>query len=177
MRKKPVMFTIGYSNRNISNFIAMLKTNGVEMLVDIRTIPKSRHQPDFNEKMLAYRLGRNRIKYYHFAELGGLRKPLKDSINTAWRNESFKGYADYMQTTGFASAIKKLARIGKAHKLALMCAEGNPFRCHRSLVADALTVKGWQVFEISGKKTLREHALTGFARVKGTKVVYDGKNG
>ncbi|MEM0201970.1 MAG: DUF488 domain-containing protein, partial [Candidatus Micrarchaeaceae archaeon] len=101
-------FTIGYSNRGLKDFINILKSHGVTMLVDVRTIPKSRHQPDYNEKILAYRLKRNGIKYYHFTELGGLRKPLKDSINTAWRNDSFRGYADYMQTREFARAIIKL---------------------------------------------------------------------
>ncbi|MEM0154688.1 MAG: DUF488 domain-containing protein [Methanothrix sp.] len=166
-------FTIGYSNRKLKDFIDILKSHGVTMLVDVRTIPKSRHQPDYNEKILAYRLKRNGIKYYHFTELGGLKKPLKDSINTAWRNDSFRGYADYMQTREFARAIIKLKNMGKGDVIALMCAEGNPFRCHRSLIADALLVGHEKVFEISGLNSEHEHKLTRFARVKGTKIVYD----
>ncbi len=166
------IYAIGYSSLDISKFIKLLKTHSVSMLVDVRTVPKSRHQPDFNMLMLSARLKRNGIKYMHFKELGGLRKPSKESVNMGWRNESFRGFADYMQTRAFASAILKLIRISKNNTIAIMCAEGNPFRCHRLLIADALIVRGRRVYHISGMTTSRPHKLTRFAKVKGTKITY-----
>ena len=124
------------------------------------------------EVRLSSRLKRNGIEYVHFKELGGLRKPSKESINMGWRNESFRGFADYMQTRAFASAVLKLIGLSRKHTLAMMCAEGNPFRCHRSLIADALTVRGRKVYHISGISGSRPHELTSFAKVKGTKITY-----
>ncbi len=166
------VYAIGYSNLSVSKFISLLKAHSVNVLIDVRTIPKSRHQPGFNESALAAKLRKEGIKYMHFKELGGLRKPSKDSINAGWRNESFRGFADYMQTRAFANAVLKLIGISKNNIVAMMCAEGNPFRCHRSLIADALTVRGRRVYHISGPATARPHKLTWFAKVKGTKITY-----
>ncbi len=166
------IYALGYSNLEIAKFIKILKSHSVDTLVDVRTIPKSRHQPDFNEARLSSRLKRNGIEYVHFKELGGLRKPSKEPINMGWRNESFRGFADYMQTRAFASAVLKLIGLSRKHTLAMMCAEGNPFRCHRSLIADALTVRGRKVYHISGISGSRLHELTSFAKVKGTKITY-----
>ncbi len=166
------IYTIGHSTRTFEEFVEILKAHAVALLVDIRTIPRSRHNPQFNEDNLKRALPRKGIAYLHFPELGGLRKPRKDSINTGWQNASFRGFADYMQTREFVSAIRKLMQLGKSQPLVLMCAEGNPFRCHRSLVADALTVRKVHVFDISSKTSAREHRLTKFARVDGTKITY-----
>jgi uncharacterized protein (DUF488 family) len=112
------------------------------------------------------------IDYVHLGELGGLRKPKKDSLNTGWKNASFRGFADYMQTRGFVSAIRRLMQLARSARVAILCAEGNPFRCHRSLVADALTVRKVRVLHISSKTDAREHTMTKFAWVNGTKIIY-----
>ena len=175
MKSKEIC-TIGYSLYKPKDFIEILKNNKVDMLVDIRTIPRSRHRPEFNEDALGSLLERHKIRYVHFKELGGLRKPEKDSINTAWINESFRGFADYMQTREFKEALSKLVKLASKRSIVLMCAEGNPFRCHRSLVADALTIKGFKVFEIR-KKSRAEHRMTGFAKVSNGRITYPGKGG
>ncbi len=174
--KSREIFTIGYSLYRPKDFIEILKNNSVNMLVDIRTIPRSRHRPEFNKDALRSLLKRHKIGYMHFKELGGLRKPSKDSINTAWINESFRGFADYMQTREFKAALSKLVKLAKKKNIVLMCAEGNPFRCHRSLIADALTIKGFNVFEIR-KKSRTEHKLTGFAKVSKGVITYPSKGG
>lgn len=167
-----VVYAMGHSTRTIEEFIEILQTHSISMLVDIRTIPKSRRNPQFNEDVLKTRLEAKCIAYVHFKELGGLRKAKKDSVNTGWQNASFRGFADYMQTREFASAIRKLMRLAKLGRAVILCAEGNPFRCHRSLVADALTVRKVRVLHISGKASVREHSLTPFAQVQGTKITY-----
>jgi uncharacterized protein (DUF488 family) len=167
-----VIYAIGHSTRTIDDFIEVLQAHSISTLVDIRTIPKSRHNPQFNEDALQRSLEKRHIAYVHLKELGGLRKPTKDSVNTGWKNASFRGFADYMQTRKFASAIRKLMQLGKLRPAAIMCAEGNPFRCHRSLVADALTVRRVRVLHISGKTSAREHRMTPFARVNGTRITY-----
>jgi uncharacterized protein (DUF488 family) len=167
-----VIYAIGHSTRTLDDFIAILEAHSVSTLVDIRTIPKSRHNPQFNEDTLKSRLEKKGIAYVHFQELGGLRKPKKDSVNTGWQNASFRGFADYMQTREFASAIRRLMQLAKLGRAAIMCAEGNPFRCHRSLVADALTVRKVHVLHISSRTSAKEHTLTRFAKVHGTKITY-----
>jgi uncharacterized protein (DUF488 family) len=167
-----VVYAIGHSTRTIEAFIEILQAHSISLLVDIRTIPKSRHNPQFNQEPLRSSLEAKGIGYLHFKELGGLRKARKDSINTGWRNASFRGFADYMQTREFASAIRKLMRLAKIGRTVILCAEGNPFRCHRSLVADALTVRKVRVLHLSGKSSAREHTLTPFAQVNGTKITY-----
>lgn len=169
------VFAIGHSTRTLEQFIEILKAHEITLLADIRTIPKSRHNPQFNEESLSSELPKAGIQYRHLKELGGLRHAAKDSINTGWENASFRGYADYMQTREFVSALRDLMELSKGQRVAIMCAEGNPFRCHRSLVADALTVRGVRVRHISSRKSAREHTLTRFAHVDGTRITYPRK--
>lgn len=150
----------------------MLAAHGVEQLCDIRTIPKSRRNPQFNREELEKSCERAGIAYTHLAALGGLRHPRRDSINTAWRNDSFRGYADYMQTPEFARAVEELIRLSGARPTAIMCAEALPWRCHRSLVADALTARGIAVEHIMSAKSCKPHSYTPFARVEGERVYY-----
>jgi uncharacterized protein (DUF488 family) len=168
------IFTIGHSTRPIAEFIELLRSNGVAQLLDIRTIPKSRHNPQFNSEALAASLHAARIRYVHMKELGGLRHARKDSINLGWRNASFRGYADYMQTDEFVTALNRTIELAAAHPTALMCAEAVPWRCHRSLVSDALIVRGIRVLEIVSAAEPKEHALTPFARVAGARITYPG---
>src|SRR5579863_7808814 len=151
------VFTIGHSTRPIGEFIDLLKANGVRQLIDIRTIPKSRHNPQFNDEALASSLKSAGIGYVHMKELGGLRHPKRDSTNLGWRNASFRGYADYMQTPEFARALDRTIDLAKEIPSALMCAEAVPWRCHRSLVADALLVRGIRVLEIISDAVPKEH--------------------
>jgi uncharacterized protein (DUF488 family) len=172
---KPLtIFTIGHSTRPIAEFIELLQANAVTQILDIRTIPKSRHNPQFNSDALATSLRAAHIRYVHMKELGGLRHARKDSINLGWRNASFRGYADYMQTAEFEAALDRAIELAKVRPTALMCAEAVPWRCHRSLVADALIVRGIRVLEIISAAAPKEHALTPFARVAGTRVTYPG---
>ena len=166
------MFTIGHSTRPIEEFIDLLRANGICRLVDIRTVPKSRRNPQFNSDALANSLRSAKIDYAHMKDLGGLRKPLRDSKNTGWRNDSFRGYADYMQTPEFAEALKRAIELASGKPTALMCAEGVPWRCHRSLIADALVARGIPVAEILSATRAQPHPLTPFARVEGSRVTY-----
>jgi uncharacterized protein (DUF488 family) len=169
-----MLFTIGHSNRSFEDLAAILKAHGIELLADIRTVPKSRHNPQFNREALAVALPREGVAYIHIPELGGLRHPRKDSINDAWRNASFRGYADYMQTPEFAAAIDRLLIEAAAHRTAIMCAESVPWRCHRSLVADAVTARGVEVRHIMSATAANPHKLTPFAQVEGEQVSYPG---
>ena len=166
------IFAIGHSTRTLEQFVEILKAHGITLLADIRTVPKSRHNPQFNEESLSRELPKVGIAYRHLKELGGLRRAARDSINTGWENASFRGYADYMQTSEFVHAVRDLMELAKEQRVAIMCAEGNPFRCHRSLVADALTVRGVRVLHISSRKSAKEHTLTPFAQTDGTRVTY-----
>jgi len=166
------IFTIGHSTRPIDEFIRLLASNGVEQLIDIRTIPKSRHNPQFNGDSLSRALRKAGIDYIHLKELGGLRRPQPDSPNTGWRNASFRGYADYMQTKEFENVLVRAIELAGEKSSALMCAEAVPWRCHRSLVADALTARGIDVFEIVSPSPPKPHKLTSFARVRGTHITY-----
>jgi uncharacterized protein (DUF488 family) len=171
------IFTIGHSTRLIEPFIEMLQSSGVKQLLDIRTIPKSRRNPQFNSDSLAVSLRAAHIRYIHLKELGGLRHPRRDSINLAWRNASFRGYADYMQTPEFEAALARAIELAQARPTALMCAEAVPWRCHRSLVADALVVRGIRVLEIVSSAEPKEHKLAPFARVRGTHITYPAEQG
>jgi len=153
-------------------FAALLKVYGIERLADIRTIPRSRHNPQFNADVLGPGLAALSVLYEPMPALGGLRHTRKDSPNRGWRNESFRGYADYMQTEAFAEAVEALIRTGREKRTAIMCAEAVPWRCHRSLVADALTVRGVPVVEILSETSCRPHKLTPFAHVEGTAITY-----
>ena len=166
------VFTIGHSTRSIDVFLAMLHGHGVTSLLDVRTVPKSRHNPQFAREALAPALRGSGIAYEQVPALGGLRRARPDSANTGWRNTSFRGYADYMQTPEFGEAIDALVARARQQAVACMCAEAVPWRCHRSLIADALIVRDIDVADITGPTTLRPHRLTPFARVIGTTVTY-----
>jgi len=168
----PTLFTVGHSTHPIDTFIELLRAHGVTQLVDIRTIPKSRHNPQFNQEALAASLGNYRIGYTHIKELGGLRRPLLDSLNTGWKNASFRGYADYMQTDPFKEALEKLIALSKDSPAAVMCAEALPWRCHRSLVADALTARGLHVEHLMTPQKRQVHTLTPFAKLHDGQLTY-----
>lgn len=169
------IYTIGHSNHPIDEFIRILQAYGIEEVVDVRTIPKSRHNPQFNEEELQEELRRHNIEYVRLEGLGGLRHTIKTSVNTAWKNASFRGYADYMQTPEFARAIGELIDLGKEKRVAIMCAEAVPWRCHRSLIGDALLVRGIQVEDIMNEKTRKPHRLTPWAKVDGDRITYPGQ--
>jgi uncharacterized protein (DUF488 family) len=169
------IFTLGHSTLPIERFVAVLQTYGIERLADIRTIPRSRHNPQFNDTALASSVTAQHVEYVHIKALGGLRRACKDSPNTGWRNESFRGFADYMQTEEFENALEALIRMGKEKRLAIMCAEAIPWRCHRSLVADALTARGDEVYDIMGPDRASLRALTPWAHVDGHRVTYPGE--
>ena len=167
-----VVLTVGHSTRAQDDFIALLQEHAVKQLVDVRTIPRSRHNPQFNRDRIASALQRAGIRYVHMKALGGLRHPRPDSLNTGWRNASFRGYADYMQTREFADGLRRLMKMAKTKRTAIMCAEAVPWRCHRSLIADALMAHGYEVEEIESLKRTRPHVLTPWARVQGSKITY-----
>jgi uncharacterized protein (DUF488 family) len=166
------VFTVGHSTLPIERFIALLQTYGIECLVDIRTMPRSRHNPQFNNTALAGSLIVAHLEYVPMQALGGLRHARKDSPNTGWRNGGFRGYADYMQSEEFHDALKTLIQLSRQKRVAIMCAEAVPWRCHRSLVADALSVRGIPVVEILSESSYRTHKLTAFAQVEGTQITY-----
>jgi uncharacterized protein (DUF488 family) len=166
------IFTVGHSTLPIEVFIELLRSYGIERLADIRSIPRSRRNPQFNADSLPASLAKEGIEYVSMPELGGLRHSHKDSPNTGWRNASFRGYADYMQTPAFTEAVEALVRAGREKRTAIMCAEAVPWRCHRSLVADALLVRDVPAVEILSATKWRPHELTGFAAVDGLRITY-----
>jgi uncharacterized protein YeaO (DUF488 family) len=152
--------------------MGLLRAHGVRQLIDVRIIPRSRHNPQFNRAVLSRALQRAGIGYRHMAGLGGLRHAQRDSINTGWRNKSFRGYADYMQTSKFQVALQQLIAVATRKRIALMCAEAVPWRCHRSLIADALLIRGFSVEEIQSTTRTRPHRLTPWAHVERTRITY-----
>jgi uncharacterized protein (DUF488 family) len=166
------VFTVGHSTLSIDDFVALLRAYGIETLADIRTVPRSRRNPQFNADALPQTLASHGIEYVGLPGLGGLRKTSKDSPNKGWRNDSFRGYADYMQTPAFGQALEALIDLSRRKRIAIMCAEAVPWRCHRSLVADALEVRGIPAVEILSPTSSRLHKLTPFARVHGTNLTY-----
>jgi uncharacterized protein (DUF488 family) len=174
MNKRLHIYTIGHSTHPLEEFIALLKHYGITELVDIRTIPKSRHNPQFNGPELAHALRNHHIGYRHQKDLGGLRHTHADSINTAWENASFRGYADYMQTDDFNNGIETLIEIAREKTVAIMCSEAVPWRCHRSLVGDALLARGFQVEDIYSMTSCKPHTMTPWAVVHGTNITYPG---
>jgi uncharacterized protein (DUF488 family) len=166
------VLTVGHSTREQEDFIALLKAHGVKRLVDVRAIPRSRHNPQFNREQIGPALRSAGISYVHMPALGGLRHAKPRSLNTAWRNASFRGFADYMQTREFGRGLGRLMKLARLKRTAIMCAEALSWRCHRSLIADALLAHGYRADEIEGLKHTRPHALTPWARVQGTKVTY-----
>jgi len=172
-KKDPLLvLTIGHSTRPILEFIQLLQTHEVTRIVDVRTIPKSRYNPQFNQDTLAKFLHEAKIAYTHMAILGGLRHAARDSVNTGWRNDSFRGYADYMQTPEFKGGIKSVIALAKKDRIALMCAEAVPWRCHRSLIEDALLIRGVRCEDIMDTGARRPHTLTSFAQVSGATITY-----
>jgi uncharacterized protein (DUF488 family) len=170
------IYTVGHSTRTLAEFVTLLRVFGISVVVDIRTIPRSRHNPQFNGDTLPPALRRRRIRYVHLAELGGLRKSARDSANTGWRNASFRGFADYMLTEHFEAGIAKLRALVTEGSVALMCAEAVPWRCHRSLVADAVTARGGNVEHITSARHSTLHRMTSFAAVEGIRVTYPGEH-
>jgi uncharacterized protein (DUF488 family) len=166
------IWTIGHSNRSLEEFLALLQAHRIELLVDIRTVPRSGHNPQFSRDSLQKALPSAGIRYVHMAALGGLRHPRRDSVNLAWRNASFRGYADYMQTAEFEKALDELLALASERRTAVMCAEAVPWRCHRSLIGDALLVRGVAVEDILSATSARPHTLTPFAVVAGTRITY-----
>ena len=169
-----MILTIGHSTLPIEKFLEMLNAHGIRQLVDVRTIPKSRRNPQFGQNELAASLEKDGIQYVHLPGLGGLRHARKDSINTGWKNASFRGYADYMQTTAFRESLAKLLELATASPTVIMCAEAVPWRCHRSLIADALTARGIPVEHILSATSRKPHTYTPFARIEGDSVTYPG---
>src|ERR1035437_4283617 len=170
--KKPSIFTIGHSTHTIEEFIELLQTHCIQEVVDVRSIPKSRHNPQFNTDALKQSLQQVRIKYRHLKKLGGLRHTKKDSINLGWHNTSFRGFADYMLTSEFEKGLQALIKIATAKVTVIMCAEAVPWRCHRSLIADALIKKGWLVRDIMSHTSARRHILTSFLKVRKGQIIY-----
>lgn len=166
------VLTIGHSTRTWKAFLELLQVYGIKRIIDVRSIPRSRHNPQFNRETLSAKLRSARIGYVHFRKLGGLRHARRDSPNMAWRNVSFRGFADYMQTPEFEVGLQRLIKLAKQKKTALMCAEAVPWRCHRSLIADALIVRHIQVVDIIGGKRSQVRLLTSFARVRGNRITY-----
>ena len=176
-KQKPqplVIWTIGHSNRPVETFLELLKVHGVKQIFDVRTLPGSKKYPQFNKEALSKSLREKGIGYRHLKNLGGLRHPFPDSINQGWENASFRGYADYMQTKAFEENLGKLILWAQKKPSAFMCAEALPWRCHRSLIADALVVRGIEVKHIMSKTQAKPHALTSFAKVDGKKITYPG---
>jgi uncharacterized protein (DUF488 family) len=167
-----LVYTIGHSTRPLPEFIRMLRNYGVTLVADVRTVPRSRHNPQFNKEILPNDLAFWGLGYVHLAGLGGLRKTQRDSLNQGWRSPAFRGFADYMQTTEFEAQLSGLIELTRKQFVAIMCAEALPWRCHRSLIADALTVRGVRVEHILGLGKSQPHRLTPFARVAGARLTY-----
>ena len=168
----PTLYTVGHSTRSLDDFVALLTNHGVRAVADVRRFPKSRKYPHFNDDALEQTLPRLGLRYAAFPALGGRRRTSADSINTGWRNDSFRGYADYMQTPAFGAGVEALMKFAAEAPAAIMCAEAVPWRCHRSLVADAMLERGWRVLDVVGDAPPKEHKLTPFARVDGLRVTY-----
>jgi len=168
----PVVLSIGHSTRTWKAFLDLLRAHRVKRVIDVRSIPRSRHNPQFNRATLSKKLRAARIGYVHLRKLGGLRHPRRDSPNMGWRNSSFRGYADYMQTSDFEVGLQRLMKLAGQKRSAIMCAEAVPWRCHRSLIADALTVRGIQVEDVMSMKRSQVHSLIPFARAQGYHITY-----
>lgn len=164
--------TIGHSTRSLEEFLALLRAQEIQLLVDVRSIPRSRAHPQFDQDQLPGELQSAGIDYCHLEALGGLRHAHKDSPNTGWRNASFRGYADYLATPAFHAGLAELEELARARRTVIMCAEALPWRCHRSLIADALVLDGWRVLHIMSQKTAREHIPTAFLRVEAGQLTY-----
>lgn len=173
-KTRSVILTVGHSTRTLDEFLELLREYRVLRVVDIRSIPRSRHNPQFNRESLSKFLRNRHVNYRHMKALGGLRHARVDSPNKGWRNASFRGFADYMQTPDFVEALQKLMELAAGKLTVIMCAEAVPWRCHRSLIGDALTVRGVEVKHIFSRSNVRLHTLTPMARVQGTRITYPG---
>ena len=168
------IWTIGHSNHSLEKFLQILEGHNIQIVMDVRRFPASRKWPHFNADALGKSLPAVGIAYAGLPELGGRRRARPDSPHTAWRVETFRGYADFMDTAEFGSGLERLAALAREKRAAAMCAEGLPWRCHRSLIADALIARDWEVFDILSEREARPHKLPDFARVEGKRIVYDG---
>ena len=171
-KPSPSILTIGHSTRTLEEFTGLLQAHGVTLVVDVRTVPRSRHNPQFDRASLPGSLKEAGLGYIHLPGLGGLRHARSDSVNLGWRNASFRGYADYMQTPEFEQSLDELVQLASQERIVLMCAEAVPWRCHRSLIADALLVRGIRTEDIMGPTRRQVHTLTPFAKVRGTTITY-----
>jgi len=168
----PIVLTIGHSTRTLEEFIGLLRFHEATRVVDVRTVPRSRYNPQFNDASLPGSLKKAGLGYVHIPGLGGLRHAKRESLNLAWRNASFRGFADYMQTPEFEQSLDELIQLANRERIVLMCAEAVPWRCHRSLIADALLVRGIRTEDIMGPKRRQAHTLTPFAKFQGTTITY-----
>jgi uncharacterized protein (DUF488 family) len=168
----PIVLTIGHSTRTVAEFIGLLQAHGATRVVDVRTVPRSLHNPQFNQASLPGSLRKAGLGYVHMPKLGGLRHAKRDSVNLGWRNASFRGYADYMQTPEFEQSLDELVQLANQERIVLMCAEAVPWRCHRSLIADALLVRRIRTEDIMSPTRRQVHTLTPFAKVRGTTITY-----
>ena len=172
----PLVMTIGHSTRTLEEFIGLLQAHAVSLVADVRTIPRSRHNPQFNKDSLPEELKKAGLGYVHLPGLGGLRHAKLNSLNVGWRNASFRGYADYMQTPEFETSLEELIQLAKQKQIAIMCAEAVPWRCHRSLIADALLVRRIRTEDIMSPTRRQVHTLTPFAKVRGTMITYPAEH-
>jgi uncharacterized protein (DUF488 family) len=172
MPRRPTIWTVGHSTRPIGEFTDLLRAHEISLLVDVRTVPRSRYNPQFNANILVESLKEAGLVSLHMPVLGGLRKARKDSINNGWRNASFRGYADYMQTDKFQRALEELMAYGTGTRTVIMCAEAVPWRCHRSLIADALVSRGWNIRHIMSPEKATPHVLTSFAHFEKGRLTY-----
>jgi uncharacterized protein (DUF488 family) len=168
----PIILTVGHSTRPLEKFIGLLQAHGVSRVIDVRTVPRSRHNPQFSKASLPRALNKAGLGYIHLPGLGGLRHAQRDSLNVGWHNASFRGYADYMQMPEFEQSLEELVQLAKQDRIAVMCAEAVPWRCHRSLIADALLVRGIRTEDIMSPTRRQVHTLTPFAKVRGTTIIY-----
>lgn len=167
-----IVYTVGHSVRSGDEFRSLLRAHAIDVLVDVRTIPGSRRHPQFGQDRLASALAEDEIDYVHLRALGGLRKPRPESTNLGWRNLSFRAYADHMTTEDFELGLEQLIALGSQHRVAIMCAEAVPWRCHRQLTADALVARGIEVQHITSARQATVHKLTPFAVVERGRVSY-----
>jgi len=171
------VYTVGHSNRTLEALLGILRAHGVECVADVRTVPRSRHNPQFNADTLEKTLPEAGVAYVRLPRLGGLRKPRKDSRNLAWRNDSFRGYADYMETPEFEKGIVELLTLARDRRTVIMCAEAVYFRCHRSLISDALLCRGVAIVHLLDGKKTADHRLTAFAKIEDGRPVYPAGQG
>lgn len=167
-----MLHTVGFSTRTVEELVAILRSAAIELVVDVRTVPRSRHTPQWNREHAAIALPPHGVRYHHLPGLGGFRKPRPDSPNAGWRNLAFRGFADYMATADFAAGLDALLALAAGARVAIACTEAVPWRCHRSLVADAVLARGIAVGHLMGAGSVRPHALTPFARLEGLTLTY-----